>query len=558
LQITRPTPATLEVRVAPWSLWIIGVVIAAIGAALVLLMQLGWVSDLRCRHDAEGEMRCTLTRSLYGLLPRVTEIRGVTGARVDVSHGSRSTTYRTVLITSSGEVPVQPYHSSGGRDTVLVERVTRFVADPAQLELAVTTEDRTGLLVVALMVLGGLAVVTFTPATTWLFEGGELKVRHDRLIGTRSETHRLHELRYAELQRGSKRTTTRVALIRDGAGALPLTSYYSNTHAARKQEAVEAINAVLAQRGVLNRAAMRQAEEAREIVRQGGREMLGALFGGGAGTVKVRRWDGREVAVPQFLGEALRVDPGNDEALGMLRAILPTEEDRRRFVEQFSGGAKMPPPSSPSPVGAMAPALPLPSAAPFGATASRPSDSFGARLLGLVTFRAPVYRRIAEDPGALLPAALIVAATAALTGFASGLTSAATITVNGQAIMAGPQLAAIQAAAVTISALIGWVVGSALCALAARAMGGRTNTGEMLRVCGHVNLFSLLELALPGGVALVWLLSTVGTVIATREAAEFSTRRAIVAAAIGWGVALVVVGVLRILLTIGAFAASGG
>ena len=102
MQITRPTPATLEVRVAPWSIWIIGVVIAAIGAALLLLMQLGWVTDLRCRHVTEGEARCTLTRSLYGMLPRVTEVRGVTGARVDVSHGSRSTSYRTVLISVAG------------------------------------------------------------------------------------------------------------------------------------------------------------------------------------------------------------------------------------------------------------------------------------------------------------------------------------------------------------------------------------------------------------------------------------------------------------------------
>jgi hypothetical protein len=164
------------------------------------------------------------------------------------------------------------------------------------------------------------------------------------------------------------------------------------------------------------------------------------------------------------------------------------------------------------------------------------------RLMGVITLRAPTYREIADDPNATQTAGIIVAVVALLSGFATGFVRVDPN--NPQQLLPPDILLAIVAAIVTvIFALIAWFISAWILAFVARWFGGKTNTKEMLRVTGFVEIFavagllSLLALVSPAllcvvGVIgfVVGILRLIGYIIGIREAAEFSTGNAIIAA----------------------------
>jgi hypothetical protein len=154
------------------------------------------------------------------------------------------------------------------------------------------------------------------------------------------------------------------------------------------------------------------------------------------------------------------------------------------------------------------------------------------RLIGIVTLKAPVYKEVAEDQSATSSAAIVVV-VAAIVG-AVGL-------ILGGADAVGSLLTQI------LGGLLGWVVGSWVIALVAKMLGGDTNTGEMLRVNGYVRVFGVVGIlafipAVGGVISLVVaVLNLIGSLIGIREAAGFSTGKAIVAAIIAAIVTFLVV-----------------
>ncbi|MBM3129351.1 MAG: YIP1 family protein [Chloroflexi bacterium] len=164
------------------------------------------------------------------------------------------------------------------------------------------------------------------------------------------------------------------------------------------------------------------------------------------------------------------------------------------------------------------------------------------RIMGVLTLKAPVYKEIAEDKSATTMAAIIVVITTLVSGFFKGLvhvnetTGAASVSIGG---------AVLGAILTLIFGLIGWVIAAWVLQLVAGWFGGKTDTGEMMRVTGHVEVFSLiavLNVLTLGGTALacvtglvgliVGILKLVGYVIGVREAAEFTTGKAVVTALI--------------------------
>ncbi|GIV85968.1 MAG: hypothetical protein KatS3mg052_2975 [Candidatus Roseilinea sp.] len=144
------------------------------------------------------------------------------------------------------------------------------------------------------------------------------------------------------------------------------------------------------------------------------------------------------------------------------------------------------------------------------------SSSLFERLQGIVTFKAPVYREVAHDQNALLPAAIIVVVTTLLIGVVSGLLS-------------GP----LGFVGAIPGALIGWLLGSWLAAfVASRLFRGQTNTTEMLRILGHTYVFQILVIIPFVGSIITLVLSIVATVLAIREAAGLDTQKAILTAII--------------------------
>jgi hypothetical protein len=201
----------------------------------------------------------------------------------------------------------------------------------------------------------------------------------------------------------------------------------------------------------------------------------------------------------------------------------------------------------------------------YGGT-EQPNSGLGQRLIGIITYRAPIYREIAKDRSATGVAAAIVVVTMAIVGAVSGLFFGFTLqdgallnqleqqyrdlglAVNLEPIARiGPGLwATIFAVGLIIYGLFFWLVPAWLSSLAANNFfeeKGGTSVGEMLRVYGFVYLFSLLMLIpipIPFIVNLIVLvLSMLGNMIGAREAGGLSTTGGILTVLFAFGVTLV-------------------
>jgi hypothetical protein len=161
------------------------------------------------------------------------------------------------------------------------------------------------------------------------------------------------------------------------------------------------------------------------------------------------------------------------------------------------------------------------------------------RIMGVITLKAPTYREIAEDQAATTQAAIIVVIATLIQGFFQGL-----VKVSQQgAVSVHVGNAIVGAILGVILGLIAWLFTSWVLAFVAGTLGGKTNTGEMMRVTGYVQVFSLVSVlsvlvlitpvlgCLTGLVGLiVAILSLIGYLIGVREAAEFTTGKAFVTA----------------------------
>ena len=186
------------------------------------------------------------------------------------------------------------------------------------------------------------------------------------------------------------------------------------------------------------------------------------------------------------------------------------------------------------------------------------------RIMGVVTLKAPVYRAIADDRTATGQAATIVIISLLVQGFFSGLVRVDPQTGSISASFGNAILGLIIG---TIVGLIAWVITAWVLAFVAKALGGTTDTGEMLRVTGFVEVFGLVSLVgvltllspllacIVGLIAFVIaILRIIGYLIGVREAAEFSTVNAIITAIIAAVINFIIVAGVggAILLAVGA------
>lgn len=169
------------------------------------------------------------------------------------------------------------------------------------------------------------------------------------------------------------------------------------------------------------------------------------------------------------------------------------------------------------------------------------------RIMGVIALNASTYREIADDPNATRPAGIIVAVVALIAGFSQGL-------FNTSANWTGAIITAIVA---VILGLIAWFIGSWVLAFVSRWFGGKTNTREMLRVTGYVEVFNIISVLLIAVTfyqllvcitlpvfLVVAILRLIGYIVGVREAAEFSTGNAIVSAII----ALIIISLITLVL----------
>ena len=164
------------------------------------------------------------------------------------------------------------------------------------------------------------------------------------------------------------------------------------------------------------------------------------------------------------------------------------------------------------------------------------------RIMGVITLKAPIYRQIADDKNDTMNAAIVFVVSTLISGFFGGLVAFNAQTNAAAASIGGAVFGAIFG---VIFALIGWVITAWVLQFVAKQLGGKTDTGEMLRVTGYVGVFNIvgvLNVLVLAGTALscvvglvgivVAILKLIGYLIGVREAAEFSTTNAIITAVI--------------------------
>lgn len=169
------------------------------------------------------------------------------------------------------------------------------------------------------------------------------------------------------------------------------------------------------------------------------------------------------------------------------------------------------------------------------------------RLLGVITLKAPVYKEIAEDQNATTTAAIIVVVMAIF----GGILAAIALGLAGAGVPAGASVASPIRVAVStvINTIIGWLIGSAVFAFVANALGGRTNTGEMLRVFGYTQIFQVLNIIPCLGAIAALVLSVIGAIIGIREAGGFSTGKAVLTGIIGLVILFIISMVVGLILS---------
>jgi hypothetical protein len=169
------------------------------------------------------------------------------------------------------------------------------------------------------------------------------------------------------------------------------------------------------------------------------------------------------------------------------------------------------------------------------------SSTMMDRLMGILTFKAPVYKEVAEDRTATGTAAMIVIAVAIVVGIVNGFLAGN----SGAGVIIGSIVSSI------IITPIAWFINAWLLAFVAKSFfQGDTDTGEMLRVTGYASIFKLAQIIPIIGGLIALVLGIIANVIGIREAANVDNTKAILIAIIAAVIAFVVALLLAFVIAI--------
>ena len=169
------------------------------------------------------------------------------------------------------------------------------------------------------------------------------------------------------------------------------------------------------------------------------------------------------------------------------------------------------------------------------------------RLMGVITLKPAVYREIAEDKNATGTAAIIVVVMALF----SGIVGAIVLSAMSSSLPPGTQIGSPIGSAIRtiIIAILSWLIGGWVIAFVSKTFfGGKTDTGEMLRVFGFTQIFQVIAIVPCIGTIIALVLSLIGAVIGIREASEFDTTKAILTGIVAFVILLIVGAILGVIL----------
>ncbi len=114
----------------------------------------------------------------------------------------------------------------------------------------------------------------------------------------------------------------------------------------------------------------------------------------------------------------------------------------------------------------------------------------------------------------------------------------------GAALRPGNQPVISTAIAAVAAGIVGWLAFSLITTIVGTALEGDTNVGEMARVLGFAQAPMILSIVPVVGSIIGSALTLLASVVGIREANDFSTGKAILTGVIGWGVFVLIRGLL--------------
>lgn len=230
MKIVQKTPNLLILRLRPLILWIFGIFFASLG--LFLLVTLGKVTTLTCTRTEPTN--CQLVASgLLGSQSKQIPLNTLQGAKVEETSDSDGSTYRVIILTSSGNVPFTSYLSSLKDKQTIASDIEDFVKNPQMTSLKQEQDDRFWIyLIGGTFVIAG-SLVLLAPVVTCVFDKtlDTLTLTRLGLLGKRVFEHRLHEIKDVLVEESTDSdsgSTYRVSIVLMSGDRQPLTSYFTS------------------------------------------------------------------------------------------------------------------------------------------------------------------------------------------------------------------------------------------------------------------------------------------------------------------------------------------
>ncbi len=227
-------------------LWVFGFVIITFG--VVVLFMLGGKTTITCSRSGKQAGKCQIiSTSLVTSYTTPLELKDLQGAELDGSSSTDGVTYRVVLLTIQGKMPLTSYYSRGsGIKQRVIEQVNDFLNDPAA-KLLLATQDEGALPFIIALIMAGfgiLMVFFFGRPTTYDFDkvSGLLTVTHSNLFNASQQEYLLQDIQGVTIEPSysGRSGTYRVVLSMADGNRLPMTTYL-NAGLKDKQSAAAAI-----------------------------------------------------------------------------------------------------------------------------------------------------------------------------------------------------------------------------------------------------------------------------------------------------------------------------
>jgi len=247
MKIIRHDQNHIAVHSNPVWMWIMGLVFVAF--AVVGVLFLGSQSTFTC---VRSEGACNFEqKTLLNTKTRPIPLEQLISAEIYTSTDSDgSDTYKVVLNTTNGTIPLTSYSSSGYKSHQrIADQINEFLANTGTSSLEVRQDSRM-LLYILSAVFGGIGLLMVLLTSRVAIDLDRTKglaiIRRTSLITSSTDEILLGDLAGAEVEssRGRDGTTYRVALVQRSGQRTPLTSYYSSGFKG-KQDLADEINRFL-------------------------------------------------------------------------------------------------------------------------------------------------------------------------------------------------------------------------------------------------------------------------------------------------------------------------